>query len=638
MLGVISIVFTVLVSIYLMVFLKRLNYLDVIMIALSLLVLILSTFRHHGHIEFFAAEEDGASKEEEKSLIDLSTLSLQEDPKPITKHTVVYVTAFNDKSYPGTGKELYNLSFNPKQADTCPSGTSRVFAFETNPSFSLASGFGMNTNRLIGPLSNTLGIDLQSTFSIFFTCRHNVFVNNPKEEIEFFKLYANSSNNNGIVMFIPSGGVTVGADTQTARLNVLYIDEDMKECSVAMSPNITFPTTNFMSYYVVKDVDTLKVYCMNGNSPNAVTLLSTSILPTKANFSNKELIINRFNNYRGNIYQFGIVPRALTIDEVSQIHTHSLDYHTKFNSEDFMRMTKNYNEMVEYLNKMKGCPYDKDVCAKCETITDWTNNSQLVTASADCRKAIDDFCNKNQTHFRCRCWNKTLTSEYNSTSCKLWRGIFMPDKKAYDNLSQDEINYIQNKYALVKPEDCPKPAVTPEKSCINENLAKNTYMPYDYNKIKIDPKSLSNSSTRPSSVMSPYNGDAEGKSPLRDKDNKETRVLSSATSPLREKRSNPTVQPVANNGSEFRPIDPNVSTNISNASKDHAYRVAAPSVKVDDKQETEDIENIYQTDPNIKFDQSANVAFAELEKTKKLESSGPSPFMDALNNVFFGGL
>ena len=628
MLGVISIVFTVMVILYLVMSIKRIHYIDILMISLSLVVLILSILKSKGDVEFFV---EAKPKEEEKALIDLTTISLQEDPKIITKHSSVYLTAFNDKSYPGTGKEIYNLSFNPKQADSCPSGTNRTFTFEINPSYALASGFSMNTNRLIGPLSNTLGIDLQSTFTIFFTCKHNVFVANPNEQIEFFKMYANSGNNNGIVMFIPEGGITVGPDSQTAKIRLQYTDDEFKDCTIDTSINITLPKTNLMSYYIVKSVDKLNVYSMEGSSPTVSTLLNTSILPTKANFSNKELIINRFSNYRGNLYQFGIMPKALKVEEISQIHTHSLDYYTKFNSEDFMNMTKTYNDMVDYFNKMKACPYNPEVCGKCSTITDWTNTSQLVTSSADCRNAINDFCGKNQNHFRCRCWNKSLTAEYNSTSCKLWRNIFMPDKTMYDNLTQDEINYIQNKYTLIRSEDCPKP-VTAEKSCVNENLAKNTYMPYDYNKIKIDPKSLSNASVRPSSVLNAY-PDEKGVSPLREKRaNGTVGTVANSQSPLREKRAGNVTTPAANG---FQPIDPNLNSGsvLSNVSKDHAYRVPTPSVKVDEG----GIENIYQSDPNIKFDQSANVAFAEIEKTQKIQQEN-SPFMDALNNVFFGGL
>lgn len=633
MLVFISVVFIVMVLLYMILSVKRLPYLDTLMISLSVIMLIVSLINHKNNIELFTTGSAAASLDKFASLDKLELVSLQEDVQPITKVAAVYLTVHNNKSYPGSGKDFYNVAYDPKKGDNCPDGNNRVFTFENTPTISTSNGVTMNTNRLRGPLSNALSIDVQSTFSIFFTCMHGNFTAN-EQEIEFFKLYANSSNNNGIVMFIPANSINIEPDSQKARLSIQYIDESIKNCTVNNSQQITFPKTNMMSYFVVKDIDTIKVYSMEGSSTIVTTLLTTTISESTANFSNKEMVINRFRNYRGGIYQFGIIPKTLNVDDVSKIHTHCLNYYTRARSVEFISMTTSYNEMVEYLRNVRGCPFPTETCTACSTITDWTNTSQLVSASAPCRVAIDDFCKKNPTHFRCRCWNTNLP-DYNTTSCKMWRGIFMPDKTMFDNLSQDELNYVKTKYALIRPEDCPKP-VTPKTSCVNDELIKNTYTEYDFNKIKIDPDSVSKRVV-PGSLKTTYGSSNTTQATLSEKRAGSSNITTSSNNvTLRQRRDMEKEQKQGEYN--FTPVTLEIKDEsaLPNKDKDHAYRIP---LSASSNNETLGVMNLYQTDPNVNFDASANVAFKEIEKTSKLaESEEPSPFMKSLNNIFFGGL
>lgn len=634
MLVTFSIVFIILTLLYLVLSHKQVNYIDISIICVSLVILALTILKTKGIVEFY---EDAAPSttvsNDSMSLMKLQPISMQEDFQPIASVASLYISVHHDTSYPGSGKEMYNLAFDPKKANSCPNGSNRVLTFENTPAISRANGITMNTNRIRGPLSSALNIDLQATFTIFFTCVHGNFVPNT-DQVELFKLYANSNNNNGLVMFIPNTPterIVVGADTQSAEIHIQYTDEDVKKCTVSDSSRITFPKTNMMTYFIVKDVDTLKVYSMEGSSTTLSSLLSSTIMETTANFSNKELVINRFRNYRGSIYQFGIIPKALSVEDISKVHEHCYNYYQRAKSVEFLSLSKNYNQMLEFLKNVKGCPYDTSTCQACDTITDWTNTSQLVSASAGCRQAIDTFCKANPTHFRCRCWNTSI-AEYNTTSCKLWRGIFTPDKSMLDNLSQDELNYIKTKYALLRPEDCPKPVI-PETSCVNEKLIKNSYSEYDYNKIKIDPTTFSNKAVPPT-LQTPY-GRSDDKT-FADKRKAIAAASSNGQLPLKEKREAESKQSSKESSSEYMykniTLDIKEDSAMPNKDKLHDYKVPTSTSP------SPDLMNLYQTDPNVKFDQSGNVAFAEIEKTNKIETEQTTPFMKSLNSMFFGGL
>lgn len=633
MLNVISVVFIVMVIIYVLLRFKHLHYLDTMMVVASIIVLSLTLMFQHSNrrqLEFFEVAPASAPKElRDLRLEDLSPLSVQEDPKPMLKATSVYLTVFNDTSFPGGGKEIYNLAYKEKEG-TCKQ-SNRTFYLDTIPTFDKPNGLVMNTNRLTGPFSNNLGIDIQSSFTLFFTCRHGMFQPNTSE-VEFLKLYANSNDNNGLAFFIPAQSVVVGPETQTAQLRIKYADSAPIPCTVGTSQTITFDRTNMTSYFIVKQVDKLIVYTIVGDALTPTQLVSTSIEETTATFSNKEFVMNRFKNYRGGIYQFGIIPTAITTEEIQRIHTHCLNQYKRVTSAEFIKVSSDYNAMLEFLKSFTNCPFNSETCKSCSTITNWTDTNQLVSSSADCRKAINTFCTNNPMHFRCKCWN-TSSSDYNTTSCKMYRGIFDPDRTVYDNLSQDDLNYIRQKYTLIRPEDCPKPVVPDVKSCVNENLIKNNYLEYDFNRIKIDPKSLDKlgPSTKPGPVHSPYSNDPAAKLSLQElrKLGVEPKVTSTEDKTTSAK---PSLRQMRDTSEEtnyaYKEISlENPPKDMKNADTDHGYRV--PGMSSENK-----VTNIYQTDANVNFTPTENTAYKEIEQTAQLSEEG-SPFMNGLINMFF---
>jgi hypothetical protein len=129
------------------------------------------------------------------------------------------------------------------------------------------------------------------------------------------------------------------------------------------------------------------------------------------------------------------------------------------------------------LNKFMSCPYSKDVCDSCSTINKWNDMSQLVGASTQCRQSINDFCMTNMNHSLCKCWN-TQNPQAKSDSCTMFKSIFTDKNSYFDNLTQDDIDYIMSKYGLITPNSCPKAIKTP-------GFIKNKYSEYDFDKLKI---------------------------------------------------------------------------------------------------------------------------------------------------------
>lgn len=507
----------------------------------------------------------------------------------------VYLTSFNKKSYPQSGKEWYNVAF--KQGATeaeCDANNNRVFEFNTYPVFSKKGGIMLGANRLYGPLSNNLGISLQSTFTIFMTCRHGDFIENPKE-IELLKLYANSNNNNGIVLFIKAKTVDIKNNIQSGQLMFRFIDSDkIIPCRMnAEDTTFIFDKLNMSMFFVVKEVDKIRILYMIGGSLTIYELARINIPETIATFSNKEMVINRFQNWKGSMFHFGVIPEAVSDNKITDIYSHCYGEYLKVTNTDFLKLMNDYNSMLNYLKRFTKCPYNDTVCKTCSTVTKWTDINQVLSSPPECRMAIDTFCKANTKHAMCKCWD-TSNIDYNSASCRMYRKIFS-GTNLLDELSQDELNYIKNKFKLINPDDCPKPVI-PKTSCLNEALIKNTYTEYDFNKIRINPDSLPDSKK----VGSPYMHEETEKK----KDTKEPSMKDYVYKPI-------SVTGEDEDGDSLKKVS------------------SSGDLQVD---------NIYRTDPNIAYDQAHNVAFKDVKNvinTAKPPANGSSnTFLNKLMNMF----
>jgi hypothetical protein len=83
----------------------------------------------------------------------------------------------------------------------------------------------------------------------------------------------------------------------------------------------------------------------------------------------------------------------------------------------------------------------------------------------------------NMNHSLCKCWNKQ-NPQAKSDSCTMFKSIFTDKNSYFDNLTQDDIDYIMSKYGLITPNSCPKAIKTP-------GFIQNKYSEYDFEKLKI---------------------------------------------------------------------------------------------------------------------------------------------------------
>ena len=372
---------------------------------------------------------------------DYSLLSMEEDVKPIVRNLVVYLTAFNSESYK-TGKIWKNLV---KKTSSAKCMSDQEFSFENTPVYSRQSGFYLGNNRIIGPYSNNIGIQFLDTFTIVIVCKHKV-LDTSASEIELFKLYANSSDNNGLSLYIQSGSITNTANTQTGRLSLKYADQEPVLCRIDTNSEVMQFDKSAVSYYfVVKNTDVLRLLYLDSSSSTLHTIATLTLSNTDVTFSNKEMVINRLMNWNANIYAFGLFESALSDTDITNVYNHINNEYQKNIDVHFTDMVSNYNDIVNKLSKLKACPYDEKVCSECTSVVDWTDLSQIVSANAGCLKSINDFCALNaDSHPFCACW-KTSSTDYNSDRCKLLRSLFSDKNTLLDSLNMNDLSFIRNK-------------------------------------------------------------------------------------------------------------------------------------------------------------------------------------------------
>jgi hypothetical protein len=434
---------------------------------------------------------------------DMKPIRKEEDISIMTSQNpdlLVYLTSLNKSSYPDNSQEWLNVVDKTNEPE-CSKVNNKIFKFSHTPVFSRKNGLLLGTNRIYGPLSNTLGISLQSTFTIFFACKHGDFINNEKE-IELLKLYGNSNDNNGIALFIRQKSVKLQSGHQFGNLSMKYVDDpNIAVCKYKGSSLVPFDNSTISFYFIIKDVDKIRILYINGSSLEIYVLGEINIKETNATFSNKEMVINRFENWKASLFQYGILGTSIGDNQVLAIKKHIYSEYLKATSTEFGELSKTYNEMLDMLKNFTKCPYDETVCKSCASVGKWNDITEIASAPPECREAIDKFCKANPKHGMCRCWDVNFNA-YGSDSCKMVRNMFNPQAKLFDNMSVADLNYIKDKYNIVSKSDCPKPS---QVKCLSEESNtknSNTYMEYDYEKLKINPKFLQDTSSK--TIISPH--------------------------------------------------------------------------------------------------------------------------------------
>lgn len=421
----IIITFVLIVIVYILTNKKKINTLDVSLLLVSIVALSWKQFTYKPLVEKFAEVPETLST----LLSTLQPIDDEEDFKPIAKNLLMYYTTYNSISHT-YGTKIWRNVIDTTSTKSGDLQCNTSMYFDLLPSFSRVSGFTLGPNKLTGPYSNTLGINYRGQYSIMLVFKHGNLRNDATalNKIELIKLWANSPNNNGVSLYIEPGSLNVENNTQFGKLMFQYADYSPVHCKISESDESLPIENNVLCFiFIVKDNDKVKVLYLTEKSNTILTLAEFNVSTTDITFSNKEIFINRFNNWNANMFNFGIYKTALSDVSISNVYEHIKNIYLKTIDPNYKPIVDTYNETIRKLNKYIQCPFDEKTCKTCKDVIEWNDINQIMNSSSQCRKAISEFCKKNQSHSFCKCWN-TKSEQYKSTNCKILRSMFENDK------------------------------------------------------------------------------------------------------------------------------------------------------------------------------------------------------------------
>lgn len=280
-------------------------------------------------------------------------------------------------------------------------------------------------------------------------------------------------------LYIQKESIEVIDTIQKGLLYFQYTNKDPVECIINRGDTaISFNKDLISFYFISKDLDYIRILYMNDRNQTVNEICRIPLTTEDITFSNKEFVINRFANWNANIYTFGVYSSSFTDEDAVFFQSHYSAQLIKNVDPTFISIANSYNETVSALQRITKCPFDKTTCDTCSMVKSWTSTSEILKSSYECKKKIGEYCKNNQSHEFCTCWDVKGTM-YNTSSCKLFRGLFGEEKACIENLSEEDLLYVKQKYKLLDIEECPK-------NVKNTKHHKNTYSDYDYEKLKIN--------------------------------------------------------------------------------------------------------------------------------------------------------
>lgn len=362
-----------------------------------------------------APVKPGAPAEDRSAVVDDNSVSANENVKPISVGLTTYVSCFSKESYAGSGKIWYNLG---SSAATCKDNDG--FYFNVTPSFSRRSGFVMGpATSIAGPNSYALGINADMAFTVFVMFQPTQPI--PTQgKVCAFKMFANTVNNNAISLWMENGS-TVGS-LYKCDMYLQVGNGERMPCKMQNDDAVLLTAQKKHLLIIVKNYSGVKVCIVNMDDSvfSNVVVLNTQLSGESTadlDFSNKDMIINPTSNWPTNLQTFGIYNRAFTETDITTLYSH------------YRELLKLYDPFyVDLMNQLKNnddtkkCPYDAATCAKCGTVTDWSNFATVMAADKSCTSAVNAFCVNNIHHEKCACWDAS-NPQYN-TSCTSIRGFF----------------------------------------------------------------------------------------------------------------------------------------------------------------------------------------------------------------------
>ncbi len=426
--------FVLIVIVYILTNKKQIKTLDLSLLLVSVVALFWKQITYKSVVEKYLEVPETLTS----LLNQLKPIEDEEDYSPISKNLLMYYTTYNSMSHT-YGTKVWRNVVDTTSTKTGDLQCNSSMYFDLLPSFSKVLGFTLGPNKLTGPYSNTLGINYRGQYSLMLVFKHGNLRNDAtvSNKIELIKLWANSPNNNAISLYIEPGSLDIVNNTQFGKLMFQYGDYSPVHCKISKDDELIPIESNVLCFmFLVKDDDKVKLLYMTEKNNSITTLAEFNVANTDITFSNKEIYINRFNNWNANIFNFGIYRVALTDVYISNIYQHIKSLYLKTTDPNYKPIVDTYNDTIIKLSKYIQCPFDEKTCAACKDVVEWNDVNQIINASTTCRKSISEFCKKNTSHPFCKCWN-TKTSEYNTVNCKILRSMF--DNKTMTCLTNNEI-------------------------------------------------------------------------------------------------------------------------------------------------------------------------------------------------------
>ncbi len=360
-----------------------------------------------------------------------ATMFLTEDYSSISKDLVQYFSVFDKRSYIDGQKEWKNIikikGFN---CDTSMTLT-KV------PKYYVQTGIELGENSMIGPLSNTMNIKFGSPFTICFAATMKQLVSASNKNIELFKMYANSPNNNGLHLYIPIDSIDTKNGNNSGSLYFQFADKQPVLCKLSKQDSkINFPQNTLLFFVIVKQANSVRVLLINERTDKIEEIASLTFESPDITFSNKELVLNRLGNWNANLFNIAYFNNALNDIRLTSFYMYVKDLYTKYNNPAYLDALKKYLDSLKAYETLKTCPFPKDVCVQCSSVEDWSNFTSIINAPFNCKQSIAKYCSSNPTHPFCECWNKS-SPKYSSTTCVLLRALYNNKK---DSVCQDVCN------------------------------------------------------------------------------------------------------------------------------------------------------------------------------------------------------
>lgn len=329
--------------------------------------------------------------------------------------------------------------------------------FSNIPIFTQAEGLVLDNMIIHGPPSYQMSFTGSSNFTMFFTI---VFNSIPSINInttgELIQLFANTVSNNGLSMaFTDVEAIPLNTTSFKANIQIAYGTHII---STNVGPNkVIIPLNAAFEILLAKNNNVINLKLSspfvgttqtvtNPTLPTWTTLLTLNIPIEDSNmlYSNKQMVMNQYQNMTASLYNFGIYNVNLSDEQITNLLLYV--YYELAKIRDFNTL-QSFLNVGAIVNQITACPYSDKVCAACSNVSDWTDPTALLLATEECHGKIDSYCTSNNSSQQCNCWS---AANANNPACQQYVNAFRSTGCLNPtNIDPETLNLIKAKYNLI---------------------------------------------------------------------------------------------------------------------------------------------------------------------------------------------